>query len=63
MLIAVLSKLKAKVSNWWAYTNMSEDERFLSSAVDHADLKHRMLLLDERRRMQARVFYYNLIGR
>lgn len=38
----ILKKVVAAVSAWWKNFTMSDDERFLSQAVDHVDFENRM---------------------
>ncbi len=40
--MAITSSIKAVLISWYENLTMSDDERYLSQAVDHADLERRL---------------------
>lgn len=48
--VAAVKKLKAATKRWAERSRMTEEEIFLNDSTDHSDLKHRMRILEERRR-------------
>lgn len=47
-MINVLNSIKSMFSSMVAYLSMSDDERYLSKAVDHVDLERRIKKLENK---------------